>query len=129
MRRRHSRVLDTSAIVALFDAHPRLTLMLDQAQAGVLDVYLPAVCVAEAGQLVGAGPSAWEVFQYAGGVEILRLSESMAVEISDWPGPVGARHAAWEGRRLRGLVVTAEPGLYRALDVALQVLPPVPGMH
>lgn len=124
MRRRLSRVFDTSAIVALFDAHPRLMLMVEHAHAGVLDVYLPAACVAEAGQLVGAGPSAWQVFQHTPGVEILHLSESMAVEISDWPGPLGVRHAAWEARHLRGLVVTAEPGLYRAMDVALQVFVP-----
>lgn len=124
MRRRYSRVLDTSAIVALYNAHPTLLRLLNAAEAGTVDLYLPAVCVAAAGQTAGISESAWAPLQYTGGVRIMPLQESAAVEMSGWPGTVDARHAVWEARRLRGAVVTCEPGRYEGLRVDLSVVAP-----
>ncbi len=48
MRLRYPRVLDATAIAALFDGHPALVAMMGEAEAGWWNLILPAVCIADA---------------------------------------------------------------------------------
>lgn len=122
-RRRLSRILDTSAILALFDAHPAVARLLAAADRHLVDVYLPAVCVAEAETLLHAGANGWSAaVRLGGGVHEMPLSVSAAVDIGGCPGPLGARHAAWEARHLSGVVVTQRPGWYEGHLVDLRVI-------
>lgn len=122
MTRRLSRILDGSALVALFEAHEPMMRLYRQAEAGLTNLYLPAVCVADAEQQLGAGTSGWEAILLAAGVVPMPLSESAAIDVGSWPGSLSARHAVYEANLLRGVVVTTEPGGYRGLPVALRVV-------
>ncbi len=122
MRIRHPRVLDATAIAALFDGHPALVALIAEAEAGWWNLILPAACVAEAESVVKAGHSGWEAILLTSGVVTLPLEAHTAVEVGAWPGPLWARHAAHEAAALRAVVVTCDPGSYKGLTVALLVI-------
>lgn len=119
MRIRHPRVLDATAIAALFDGHPRLLAMMGEAEAGWWNLILPAACIADAEQAVRAGHAGWEAILLTPGVITLPLEAHSAIEVGAWPGPLWACHAAHEAAALRAVVVTCDPGSYDGLLVAL----------
>ncbi len=122
MKHRYPRVLDATAIAALFDGNPTLAALMGEAEAGWWTLVLPAVCVADAEQAVRAGPKGWEAILLTAGVLTLPLTETAAIEIGAWPGPLWARHAAHEAAALRAAVVTCDPGSYKGLTAALLVV-------
>lgn len=119
MKLRHPRVLDASALAALFDGHPRLYRMLGEAEAGWWTLVLPAVCMADAAQTLETRPSAWDGLLLTPGVLAMPLAPHTAVEVAGWPGSLQARHAAHEATALRAAVVTCDPPAYDGLLVAL----------
>lgn len=90
-------VFDTSAIIALFDYHPKTARIFQEAEADRANLWLPTAAVAEAGRILGAGPEAWELLQHTP-VTFVPLGETAAVNIGLWPADLGIRHAVWEAR-------------------------------
>jgi hypothetical protein len=116
------RVLDASAIVAMFQGHWRLEDLVKAAERGQAALILPTTAIAEAEADVAAGTSGWEGVLLSEGVRSLSLTEHTAIEIGQWPGELSTRQAVHEARALRAAVVTAEPGRYRGLPVTLNVI-------
>lgn len=122
MTLRHPRVLDASALTALFNGHRGLRDMMGEAEAGWWTLVLPAVCMADAAAELGTRPSAWDALLLTPGVLALPLAPHTAVEVAGWPGTLAARHAAHEATALRAAVVTCDPPAYDGLLVALLVV-------
>jgi hypothetical protein len=116
------RVLDQSAIVALFAADRGLDELVAAAQAGRATLLLPTTAMADAEAQLGASTRGWEAVLLTDGISSLPLSEHAAIEIGRWPGDLSTRQAVHEARALRATVVTTEPGRYRGLPVTLTVV-------
>lgn len=122
MRFHPPRILDASAIVALFDGHGVLMQLLDSAERGEQQLLLPTTAMADAEADVRAGSSGWEAILLTAGVRSLPLAEHAAIDIGSWPGSLSARHSAHEALALRTTVVTRLPEGYREIRVPLMVL-------
>lgn len=122
MRLRPPRVLDSSALVDLFGGHRELGQLLDQAEAGWLQVLLPVTAIASAEEVVAAGRGGWDPILLTGGVQSLPLTEYAAIEIGGWSGDLSTRHVVHEAAAVRGLVVTRDPSRYQGLRVPLLVV-------
>ena len=118
MRRRYSRILDSSALIALFRGNKTVHDFVVQAEAGWWNLLLPTTCIADAEHEVRAGASGWEFLLLTPGVLPLPLAEHAAIEMGAWPGSLAVRHAAHEHAALRAVVVTTEPEAYRGMLVA-----------
>lgn len=119
MRVRHPRVLDTTAIIALFDAHPPVVDLLDQAERGYWNLLLPTTAIADAETHIRVGTGGWEPILLTPGVRSLTLSEHCAIEVGSWPGDLATRHTVHEAYAMRAVVVTRQPGLYEGMLVPL----------
>lgn len=122
MRARPPRVLDASAIVALFRGHAALDELLTAAEHGRQTLLLPAAGIADAEHEIQAGARGWEAILLTAGVRSLPLDEHTAITVGGWPGDLWARHAAYEAHAVRGVVVTCQPGAYEGLRVPLLVV-------
>jgi hypothetical protein len=122
VRVRPPRVVDASALVGLFRGHRELGDLLDQAEAGRLEVLIPVTAVAEAESQLVAGRTGWDPILLTRGVLALPLSEHAAIEIGGWPGGLGARQVVHEAAAVRGVVVTRSPAAYEGLRVSLLVV-------
>ncbi|MGN9910119.1 hypothetical protein ACTMTJ_21450 [Phytohabitans sp. LJ34] len=122
MRHRPPRVLDSSAIIALFNGHPALDRLLDLAERGRVNLLMPTTAIADAEAVVQHGTPGWEPILLTGGVRSLPLAEHTAIEIGGWPGDLAVRHAVHEADASRAAVVTTEPGMYKGLRVFLLVV-------
>ncbi len=118
---RPARVLDTSALLALFSGGAEITDLLEQADAGRVTVCLPTVCIAEAQRQLRA-ETGWDPIVLIRHVHSLPLGERAALEIGMWPGTLGVRHAVHEAQAIGATVVTARPDDYRDLNVPLLVV-------
>ena len=115
-------VLDTSALVGSFHDTADLALLIDDAAAGKVRLFLPTVPLAEAETQMHAGINGWAHLLYDARIEALPLSQHCAIEVGAWEGSLAVRHAIHEARSLRAVVVTREPNLYDGLDVALRIV-------
>lgn len=122
MRHRPPRVVDASAMVAFFDAHPRLMALLDQADAGRLNLLLPTTAIADAQAHIGVSLNGWHALLFSPGVRSLPLTEHAAIDVGGWPGDLATRHTVHEAQALRAAVVTCDPARYRGFDVSLLVI-------
>ena len=122
MRPRSPRILDTSAIVALFAAHRPILDLLDDAERGLRNVLLPTAAIADAEHELCVGPNGWEAVLLTPGLRSLPLVEHAAVEVGPWPGDLATRHAVHEADALHGAVVTRDPGRYAGHRVFLRVV-------
>jgi predicted nucleic acid-binding protein len=111
------RVLDASAIIALYQAHPPVFHLLTQAHDGELTIAVPAVALAEANITIRASNNDWEAVLLTGGFTVLPLAQHVAIEISELTGDLATRHVVHEARSIQGLVVTCEPELYAGNNV------------
>jgi hypothetical protein len=122
VRVRPPRILDSSSLVDLFNGHRELGGLLDQAEAGWLQILMPTAAIADAEAELNAGRTGWEPLRLTPGVQSLPLTEHTAIEIGGWPGSVAARHVFHEAAAVRGVVVTRAPGTYDGLRVSLLVV-------
>ena len=122
MRNRPPRILDSSSLVDLFNGHPQLGELLDQAEAGRLQILMPTASIADAEATLKAGRIGWDPILLTPGVQSLPLTEHTAIEVGGWPGSLGARHVVHEAAAVRGVVVTRSPGTYDGLRVSLLVV-------
>jgi hypothetical protein len=125
------RILDASALIALFNGHPDLLRLLRDAGDGGAFLLLPTVAVAEAESALHAGASLWTPFLMFHGVSSLDLTvhtaiEAAAVAALETPGaiagPLMAGQVVYEARALNAVVVTQVPQFYDGFDVALMVV-------
>jgi hypothetical protein len=110
VRVRPPRVLDSSSLVDLFHGHRELGELLDQAEAGWLQILIPAAAIADAEAVLNADRIGWEPILLTPGVHTLPLTEHAAIEVGGWPGTLAARHVAHEAAAVRSVVVTRAPG-------------------
>jgi hypothetical protein len=116
------RILDTSAILALFDAHPHIMARMAAAEAGKTHLLLPTSAIAEAETRVRAGSDGWAAVLLTPGVVSLPLTEHAAIEGGEWPGDLATRHAVHEAQAVGAAIMTRYPGIYQGHHVALVVV-------
>lgn len=134
MSTRFPRVLDTSALLALFAGHPELMRKLDLAQAGDVALVMPTLAIAETEAAVQAGLRMWEHFLRSHGVRSMDLTEHTAIEtgglaapLLDKPagtamGPWMIAQTVWEARSMNAAVITQRPDAYADHDVDVEPL-------
>jgi hypothetical protein len=118
---RPARVLDASALVALFAGAPKVIDLLEQADAGRVTLGLPTTCIAGAQGSVRSR-NGWDAILLTSQVLALPFGEQAAVEIGLWPGPLEVRHAVHEARAIGATVVTCRPEDYIDMNVPLLVV-------
>ena len=122
MRIRPPRIFDSSSLVDLFNGNRELGELLDQAEAGCLQILMPTAAIADAEAELNAGRIGWEPILLTSGVQSLPLTEHTAIEIGRWAGNLAARHVVHEAAAVRGVVVTRSPSSYDGLSVSLLVI-------
>jgi hypothetical protein len=115
-------VLDASALVALFDAYDPIYRLWNRADEGARLLIVPAGAVADANGALKASHEAWAAVLAPRDVVATALSEHIAIEIGPWPGSLAARHAVYEARAARAILVTRTPDEYEVGAVPLLVL-------
>jgi hypothetical protein len=118
------RILDASALVRLFDGHPQLLRMLDDAEAGRVFLLLPTAAIAQAQRALRAESRLWDPFLLFAGVRALELTEHTAIEAGLLEGPIAVTQGVYEARMMNAAVVTAMPQAYTGHPVALAVVEP-----
>ncbi|MBB2946820.1 putative nucleic acid-binding protein [Actinoplanes lutulentus] len=130
------RVLDASALVELFQGHPRLLELLGGAADGDFSIAVPAVAVAEAQAVLAVTGSAWSAILGRTGVTELPLSADAAVDVGDIArprllhhpvhsaliGPIMVGQVIWETKQMGAVVVTRVPEAYGGHDISVAVI-------
>ncbi len=129
------RILDASALVELFQGHPRVMTILQQADLGKFTISTPASAVLEAQVVLKATTSVWD-HVLGGRVCELPLQGHASVEagnfarprLENYPmhrvltGPPMVGHVLHEAREMNGAIVTGVPFNYGGHSVPLVVL-------
>jgi hypothetical protein len=111
-------VLDSSAIIAFFDAYRPFDRMLAQAEAGHLTLVFPATATASANRKIQAGHDAWESVLMTPGVLAVALSESVAIDIGPWPGRWPPNRSCTRRRLLTVLPLPGSPSSTSSIRTA-----------
>jgi hypothetical protein len=109
-----ARILDHTAIIALFQGNDQAFRLWQQADAGEFTLVMPAVAVAEANNVIGATSDAWRPLLDATRVEVTPLDQSTAIDTATGIGSLIVRHVLHEAREIRGGIVTSSPWQYPA---------------
>jgi hypothetical protein len=120
VRRLH--LLDPSAMIGLFEPHPAVLTLVDQARDGLLLLGYPATAVVEANTTVGVEFEMWRLWMSEPGSIGLPFTVHTAAEVADWPGSLAVRQCVWEARATGGAVVTRDPGGYKGHQVPMLAL-------
>lgn len=124
------RVLDASALVELVGGHPEMMRLLDDADAGLLNVAVPTLAIVEAQVVLRLPDAAWDHVLAYRGVTDLPLSAHAAVDTGDLArprlehhpmhealtGPLMAAQVVHEAREMSGVIYTRLPQLYGGRD-------------
>lgn len=110
------RVLDHTALVALFDGNTRAFQLWLEAERGERALILPAAAVAEANHLIGADHNAWSALLYPANVTVAPLDSSQAIDAGRRTGCLVTRHVVYEARAVAGITVTRTPWQYTPDD-------------
>jgi hypothetical protein len=114
-------IFDSTAIVALLDAHPRMLDLVEFADAGDVTILLPACAVAEANVIAQGRPTILDWLLLVRGVIALDLTVHTALETARHEGSLPTRQVIHAGHTYAAEVVTNEPGRYPPDSVALAV--------
>ena len=109
-----ARILDHTAIIALFRGDDQVFRLWQQANDGELTVVMPAVAVAEANNVIGATSDAWRPVLDASQVIVTPLDQSTAIDTATGIGSLIVRQVLHEAREIRGGIVTGAPWQYPA---------------
>lgn len=105
-------VLDGTTLGALFDSYGPIWDAWRRVNDGEIVLGVPATAIVEVAQDRGITRSEWASILWPPSVEVLPLTEAVAVEIGTWNGLLHARHALWESQQLGWPVLTRDRGLY-----------------
>jgi hypothetical protein len=108
------RVLDHTALVALFAAERAAFEMWELADRGEIILVFPSAAMAEASHLLGADDSAWRALLLAPGVRVSPLDQTAAIGSGRSVGTLVVRQVVYEARAVRGAIVTRAPWQYPA---------------
>jgi hypothetical protein len=117
-----SHVLDTSALIALFDAHPTIDKFWEAARDGELRLVVPSTAIAEATRATKADLNAWTPLLWPAEVRTIGLDAGVAIEIGPWPGELPTKHVLYEAIAVDGVAVTRKPEQYQWRSVPLLVV-------
>jgi hypothetical protein len=107
-------VLDATTLGALFDAYPPVFDLWELADRGELTLAVPALAIVTVKRGHVVRRADWDAVLWPTRVEVLPLTETVAVEIGEWTGELHARHALWEARQMGWPILTRDAGLYAA---------------
>ena len=102
----------------MFDGHPEMMAMLDEAEAGETLLLLPAVAIAYAERVLHAR-ALWEPFLLMHGVLTLNLTEHSAIEAGNMDIALETAHVIYEAQAMNAIIVTASPDWYEDRDVTV----------
>lgn len=109
---RRPLILDTSALVALFDAYDPVYRLWGRADRGEALLIVPAGAIIEANQQLKASHNAWSVLFFPRDVIPTALTAQVAIDIGPWSGSIAQRHVVYEAKTVEGIIVTRNPGDY-----------------
>ncbi|MEV6305309.1 hypothetical protein AB0M02_38255 [Actinoplanes sp. NPDC051861] len=133
MSEHQPRVLDASALIALFHGHPDLWQYLVEADKGGTNIAIPTNAVLEAQVILRCSQSAWNSMLNFDGVFELPLSLHAAREAGDLArprmefelphrvltGPPMVGHVLREALVTTGVIITSVPEAYFGHEVAI----------
>jgi hypothetical protein len=119
---RQPRVLDASALVALFAAEEPVMRLWREADVGQRHLLFPACAVAEASHQLGATFGEWEALLWPAEVELVPLDGSDVFDTARMAGTLAVRHTVAVAQAVRGAIVTRAPWQYPPGAGPLRVL-------
>lgn len=105
-------LFDASALIALFEVHPRVYRAWDAAPKQGRAVLLPSTAIAVANHQLNATDNAWEPILHDDRVLVLDLTATTALGTSRYPGGLAVAHASFEAAATGAVIVTATPSMY-----------------
>ena len=116
-------VYDSSALIALFDAHPLAYDYWKRADAGRITLVFPALAIAEANLTLRTSYSAWSLLLWPPSVGVAPLDAGAAIEVGERvEHDLASSHVIRETQTVRGIVLTSRPHLYGGAKVPVLVL-------
>ncbi|MFY1686577.1 hypothetical protein [Plantactinospora sp. WMMB782] len=114
-------MLDASALVAFFQAHPKMLDLLDDAECGRLGLIVPVAALSAAQAEIDHTVDEWTALLLCPGVDTAEMGQQCAMDVGTWPGDLSTRHTVYEAHTLNAVIVTRDPGLYKGYEVRLLV--------
>jgi hypothetical protein len=115
-------VFDATAIASVFSSYGPTWALWKRANDGRLDLVFPVCAIVEAAGQAKVRKSAWDLILWPPSIKVMPLEQSVAVEIGEWSGTFGARHALWEAMAMECPIVTRDPSLYGDVQVEVREL-------
>ena len=106
------RILDHTALIALFDGSSRAFDLWEKADQDLLTLILPTAAVAEANHVLGGTIDTWRAVLDPPRVIVTPLDLSTAIDSAPQSGTLAVRHVIHEARQVRGAIITRAPWQY-----------------